>query len=188
MAAINSTMLPLGTRAPSFALPDPEGTVHALDGAASAPATVVLFICNHCPYVKHIRRELAAVTKRLIDRGAAVFAIQSNDVDSYPDDSPARMAEEARTFGYSFPYLYDESQDIAKAYSAACTPDIFVFDRDLRLVYRGQFDDSRPSNGRPVTGADLESAVTAVLDGRPVAADQRPSIGCSIKWKPGNEP
>lgn len=188
MAAVNSTMLPLGTKAPSFWLADPDGKIYSLDDAADAPATVVLFICNHCPYVKHIRPQLAEVTQRLIDRGVAVFAIQSNDVASYPDDSPVNMAKEARTFGYSFPYLYDESQSVAKAYSAACTPDLFVFDRDQRLAYRGQFDDSRPSNGRPVTGSDLEAAVVAILDGRPVPADQRPSIGCSIKWRPGNEP
>lgn len=188
MAAVNSTMIPLGTKAPSFSLPDPEGKIHSLADAAGAPATVVLFICNHCPYVKHIQPELAVVTQRLMARGVAVFAIQSNDVASYPEDAPAKMAEAARTFGYPFPYLHDETQAVARAYSAACTPDLFVFDDHLRLAYRGQFDDSRPRNRLPVTGADLEAAVRAILDGRPVPAEQKPAIGCSIKWKPGNEP
>jgi peroxiredoxin len=188
MAAVPSTMLPLGTEAPPFSLPDPDGALHSLDDAAGAPAVVVMFICNHCPYVKHIRAGLAAVTARLIHNGVAVFAIQSNDVVAYPDDAPDAMAAEVRRAGYVFPYLYDESQQVAKAYAAACTPDLFVFDAERRLVYRGQFDDSRPGNTVPVTGADLEAAVDAVLEGRPVAAEQKPSIGCSIKWRPGNGP
>jgi hypothetical protein len=149
---------------------------------------VVMFICNHCPYVKHIRRELALVTQDLAGRGVAIVGIQSNDAASYPDDAPDKMAEEARTVGYMFPYLYDEGQDVAKAYRAACTPDFFVFDADRRLAYRGQFDDSRPSSGTPVTGADLRAAVDAVLTGEPVPDPQLPSMGCNIKWKPGNEP
>jgi peroxiredoxin len=188
MAAVSSVMLPLGTEAPTFSLPDPSGTVHSLRRESDAPATVVMFICNHCPYVQHIRPTLAAVTKRLLDRGVEVFGIQSNDVASYPADAPDRMAAEAQEFGYAFPYLFDESQEVAKAYRAACTPDFYVFDRGQRLAYRGQFDDSRPANDRPVTGEDLEAAVTAVVEGRAVPAPQRPSLGCSIKWKPGNEP
>jgi peroxiredoxin len=186
--AATSTMMPLGTEAPAFRLPDPAGEPHGTDDAERAPALLVMFICNHCPYVKHLRRELALLADRWQQRGVAVFGINSNDADAYPDDAPARMAEEARTIGYTFPYLVDESQGVAKAYGAACTPDFFLFDADRRLVYRGQFDDSRPSNGKPVTGADLKAAVDAVLDGTPVSDDQRPSMGCGIKWKPGNAP
>jgi peroxiredoxin len=186
--AATSTMMPLGTEAPAFRLPDPAGELHGTDDAAGAPALLVMFICNHCPYVKHLRRELALLTDRWQQRGVAVFGINSNDPAAYPEDSPEHMAEEARTVGYTFPYLVDEAQEVAKAYGAAGTPDCVLFDADRRLVYRGQFDDSRPSNGQPVTGADLKAAVDAVLDGRPVPDDQRPSMGCSIKWKPGNEP
>jgi peroxiredoxin len=188
MVRTNSQMVPLGTEAPDFALPDPDGRVWARDDFAAAPVLVVMFICNHCPYVKHIRRELALVTQDLAGRGVAIVGIQSNDAASYPDDAPDKMAEEARTVGYTFPYLYDEGQDVAKAYRAACTPDFFVFDADRRLAYRGQFDDSRPSSGTPVTGADLRAAVDAVLTGEPVPDPQLPSMGCNIKWKPGNEP
>jgi peroxiredoxin len=188
VVAVPSTMLPLGTSAPDFALPDPEGRIHRLADADGAPATVVLFLCNHCPYVKHIGRELALVTQRLLAKGVAVFGISSNDVEAYPDDAPDKMAEAARAYGFDFPYLYDESQEVAKAYRAACTPDLFVFDADHRLAYRGQFDSSRPRNDEPVTGADLRAAVDAVLAGTPVPEPQIPSIGCGIKWKPGNEP
>jgi peroxiredoxin len=186
--ATTSTMLPLGTGAPGFSLPDPAGRQWSRDDLADAPGLLVMFICNHCPYVKHVRRELALLTQRWQERGLAVVGVQSNDWDAYPDDAPERMADEARTVGYTFPYLVDESQDVARAYGAACTPDFFLFDGDRRLVYRGQFDASRPGNGLPVTGADLRAAVDAVLDGRPVDTDQRPSIGCSIKWRPGNAP
>ncbi len=188
MALTSSNMLPLGTKAPDFQLPDTTGRIVRLSDFAEAPALVVAFICNHCPYVKHIRAGLAAFGRDVQARGVAVVAINSNDVASYPEDSPERMAEEVRNAGYSFPYLYDESQEVARAYRAACTPDFYLFDRDRRLVYRGQFDDSRPGNGVPVTGRDLRAAVDAVLAGRPVAAIQKPSTGCNIKWKPGTQP
>jgi peroxiredoxin len=188
MAATASTMLPLGTEAPDFELPDTDGEIHRRDDFASAPALVVAFICNHCPYVVHIRREWARVAKALQERGVAVVAIAANDVEAYPQDGPKGMAEEARECGYTFPYLFDETQEVAQAYRAACTPDFYVFDRERKLAYRGQFDDSRPSNGTPVTGADLTAAVDAVLAGRPAPEDQRPSMGCNIKWKSGNEP
>jgi thiol-disulfide isomerase/thioredoxin len=149
---------------------------------------LVLFICNHCPYVKLIRDELARLGREYQTRGVALVAINSNDVANYPDDSPAKMAEEARLAGYTFPYLFDETQAVAKAYRASCTPDFYLFDRERRLVYRGQFDDSRPGNGVAVTGRDLRAALDALLSGKPVLSDQKPSLGCNIKWKPGNEP
>lgn len=183
MVETQSTMLPLGTKAPDFRLPDPQGRWVSSDDFKSAPALLVVFMCNHCPYVKHIQSRFAELAKEYQARGLAVVGINSNDVESYPDDSPEKMAEEIRRVGYTFPYLYDESQEVAKAYHAACTPDFFLFDRDRRLVYCGQFDDSRPRNNRPVTGADLRTALDAVLEGRPVPADQRPSAGCNIKWK-----
>jgi thiol-disulfide isomerase/thioredoxin len=145
-------------------------------------------MCNHCPYVRHIQARFAELAREYQARGVAVVGINSNDVESYPDDSPEKMAEEIQRVGYTFPYLYDESQEVAKAYHAACTPDFFLFDRDRRLVYRGQLDDSRPRNSRPITGADLRAALNAVLEGSPVPTDQRPSAGCNIKWKPGNAP
>ena len=188
MANTPSTMAPLGSSAPSFSLPDPAGTIVSLDDFAGRSALLVMFLCNHCPFVRHIRGALAQFAREYQARGMAVVAINSNDVSTYHDDSPERMAAEAREAGYSFPYLYDESQAVAKAYGAACTPDFFLYDRERRLVYRGQFDDSRPGNGRPITGADLRAAADSVLAGRPVAAEQRPSIGCNIKWKRGNEP
>jgi peroxiredoxin len=181
--AVSSTMLPLGTPAPDFTLPDTTGRMVALADTEGAPATLVVFLCNHCPYVQHLAASLAAVTGDLIDRGVAVFGISSNDPEAYPDDAPDRMAEEAARRGYRFPYLFDESQDVARAYSAACTPDFFLFDAERRLAYRGQYDSSRPGNGEPVTGSDLLRAADAVLAGAPVDADQRPSIGCSIKWR-----
>lgn len=181
--AETSTMLPLGTQAPHFRLPDPQGKQTSSDDFRGAPALLVAFICNHCPYVKHIRSRFAAFAKEYQARGVAVVAISSNDVENFPEDSPEKMAEEIVQAGYTFPYLYDESQEVAKAYHAACTPDFFLFDRDHRLVYRGQFDDSRPKNGLPVTGSDLSAALDAVLAGRPVPGDQKPSVGCSIKWK-----
>jgi thiol-disulfide isomerase/thioredoxin len=154
----------------------------------ATPALVVVFMCNHCPYVKHVRDGLAKLARDYQPQRVAMVGISSNDVANYPDDSPAKMAAEAKSAGYVFPYLYDESQAVAKAYNAACTPDFYVFDKDQRLVYRGQLDDSRPGNGMPVTGKDVRSALDAVLSGQPVSPTQKPSIGCNIKWKPGNEP
>jgi len=188
MALTPSTMLELGTPLPAFRLPDPQGKMIASSDFSDSPALLVAFLCNHCPYVKHLRRELAQFAGDYRDSGLAIVGINANDVSSHPDDSPEKMAEEIEQAGYVFPYLYDESQAVAKAYRAACTPEFYLFDADRRLVYRGQFDDSRPESGRPVTGADLRSAVDAVLAGRPVAPDQTPSVGCNIKWKPGNEP
>jgi peroxiredoxin len=184
MALTPSTMLPLGTPAPGFRLPDTEGTIVSLDDFQKTPALLVIFLCNHCPFVKHVRHELATLTREYGAKGVAAIGINANDATAYPDDSPERMAQEKAEVGYPFPYLYDESQEVARAYQAACTPDFFVFDRGRRLVYRGQLDDSRPSNGLPVTGKDLRAALDAVLAGRPVPEPQRPSIGCNIKWKP----
>ncbi|MBT8440866.1 MAG: thioredoxin family protein, partial [Gammaproteobacteria bacterium] len=155
---------------------------------AGAQALVVTFISNHCPFVKHLREELSAFGRECASKDVAMVAIMSNDITTHPADSPEKMREEAQNFGYVFPYLYDESQETAKAYRAACTPDFFLFDKDRKLVYRGQFDDSRPSSDAPVTGADLRAAVDAVLGGGAPAAEQKPSIGCNIKWKAGNEP
>jgi len=188
MSLTPSTMLPLGTEAPDFRLPDPAGKLVARDDFAGAPALLVAFLCNHCPYVKHIQAGFAAFARDAAVRGLAIVAISSNDVGSHPEDAPPRMAEEAKHAGYVFPYLYDESQAVAKAYRAACTPDFFLFDGARRLVYRGQFDASRPGNRIPVSGADLRAAVDAVLAGRAASSDQKPSIGCNIKWKPGREP
>jgi peroxiredoxin len=188
MALTPSTMLPLGTKAPDFRLPEAGGEIVALNSLRGAPALLLFFVCNHCPYVKHVRHELAALAREYQEQGVAVVGISSNDAVAFPADSPQLMVVEKQEIGYPFPYLFDESQDVAKAYHAACTPDFYVFDRDLRLVYRGQMDDSRPGNGIKVTGKDLQAALDAVLAGRPVATDQRPSIGCNIKWKPGNEP
>ena len=183
-----STMLALGTSAPQFSLPDPDGKIVSLSDFDGAPALVVVFMCNHCPFVKHIAPGLADLAREYQDKGVAVVGVNPNDVANYPDDSPQKMAEASKEYGYTFPYLLDESQAVAKAYRAACTPDFFVFDGDHQLVYRGQMDDSRPSLDLSVTGADLRAALNAVLDGRSVAAEQKPSIGCNIKWKPGNEP
>jgi peroxiredoxin len=188
MAATPSTMLPLGTPAAHFSLPDTEGHVVSLGDAAGAPALLVMFICNHCPYVKHLRGALAELTRDFAPRGVAIVGISSNDAERYPADAPEAMRRERREAGWDFPYLYDATQEVAKAYRAACTPDFFLFGRDQRLAYRGQFDDSRPGNDVPVTGHDLRAALDAVLEGRPVSPQQRPSIGCSIKWRPGNEP
>jgi peroxiredoxin len=188
MALTPSTMLALGTVAPDFRLPDTNGKTVAVGDFKDARALVVAFICNHCPYVKHIRSGLAQFGRDMQGKGVAVVAINANDAKNYPADSPAKMKEEARDAGYVFPYLHDESQSAAKAYRAACTPDFYVFDAARRLVYRGQFDSSRPGNGQTVTGADLRAAVEAVLNGKTVAEKQMPSIGCSIKWREGNEP
>jgi peroxiredoxin len=188
MVRTPSTMLALGTLAPPFDLPDFDGQRHSLGDFAGSSALLVVFICNHCPFVQHMRGEFARFAREFLARGLGVVAINPNDLDHYPQDGPDAMREEARTLGYGFPYLVDTNQAIAKAYRAACTPDLFLFDAQRRLVYRGQFDDSRPGNDRPVTGADLRRAVEAVLSGTPVDADQRPSLGCNIKWKPGAEP
>ncbi|HYN98714.1 MAG TPA: thioredoxin family protein [Actinomycetota bacterium] len=187
MVSVNSTMMPLGSEMPSFELRDPSGQTYQSSSVSGTPL-LVMFICNHCPYVKHIRPRLAEVTKDLAGKGLAVVGINSNDADLYPDDSPEAMRAEAEEYGYTFPYLVDEDQSVAKAFHAACTPDLFLFDSNGRLAYRGQFDGSRPKNDIPVTGEDLVAAAEAVLEGRPVPEDQRPSIGCNIKWKPGNEP
>jgi len=181
-------MLALGTTAPDFRLPDTNGNIISPDDFKGASALLVIFMCNHCPYVRHIRHELADVAEEYQKRGVAIVGINSNDVVHYPEDSPVKMAEEIKNIGYTFPYLYDEAQTVAKAYRAACTPDLYLFDKRRRLVYRGQFDDSRPGNGIPVTGQDVREALDAVLSGKPVSPNQKPSIGCNIKWKPGNEP
>jgi peroxiredoxin len=188
MVAVNSTMLPLGTVAPDFRLPGVNGKIVSSSDFKNAPALLVVFMCNHCPYVKHIRGGLAQLARDYAPHGVAMVGINSNDAVNYPDDSPAKMKDEAKAAGYVFPYLYDETQAVAKAYRAACTPDIYLFDKDQRLVYRGQFDDSRPGNNVPVTGKDLRAALDAVLAGQPIPSNQKPSIGCNIKWKPGNEP
>jgi peroxiredoxin len=188
MVRTPSTMLPLGTKAPDFSLVNVDGRVVSLADFAGAPALCVMFICNHCPFVKHLADALAEFSARYMAQGVAVVAINSNDVANYPADSPEQMVAEAEERGYQFPYLYDETQEVAKAYRAACTPDFFLFDGDQRLVYRGQFDASRPDSGIPITGADLGAAIDAVLAGKQPAQDQKPSIGCNIKWQPGNEP
>jgi peroxiredoxin len=181
-------MLDLGTLAPDFRLPDPLGRMVSRDDFKPAPALLVIFMCNHCPYVQHLRADLAAFGRDYQARGLAMVGINSNDVSEYPEDSPERMAEEAKAVGYTFPYLFDETQQVAKAYRAACTPDFFLFDNARTLIYRGQFDDSRPGTGIPVTGKDLRAAVDAALAGRPISAPQKPSMGCNIKWKAGNKP
>ena len=181
-------MLPLGTTAPDFKLPDTNGKIVSLADFKNAPALLVLFICNHCPYVKHIRAGLAQLARDYTPKGVGIVGISSNDVANYPDDSPARMKEEVKSAGYIFPYLYDETQAVAKAYRAACTPDIYLFDKNQKLVYRGQMDDSRPNSGVPVTGKDLRAALDAVLAGKPVSPNQKASVGCNIKWKAGNAP
>ena len=181
-------MLALGTQAPDFQLPDPDGKLFSLSDFAEQKALLVFFICNHCPFVKHIQGELARMGHDYPVRGVAMVAISSNDVANYPDDSPEKMAEESHNASYSFPYLYDESQSVSQAYRAACTPDFFLFDGQRKLVYRGQIDDSRPGNDIPVTGKDIRSAIDAVLSGQPISDEQNPSLGCNIKWKVGNEP
>ncbi|MCZ6690479.1 MAG: thioredoxin family protein [Planctomycetota bacterium] len=188
MVMTRSTMMPLGSSAPEFSLPDSQGQTVSLGDYSDAPALIVMFICNHCPFVKHVRDELARLTTDYGKRGVAIVGINSNDVENYPDDHPDKMAEEIRAVGYTFPYLYDESQEIAKAYTAACTPDFFLFDKERKLIYRGQMDDSRPDSGIPVTGKDLRAALDAALAGGPATADQKPSVGCNIKWKKGNAP
>jgi peroxiredoxin len=179
-------MLPLGTRAPGFRLPDvtSDRTID-LDDFKNEKALLVMFICAHCPFVKHVQHELAQLGKDYQGKDMAIVAVSSNDASAYPDDAPEGLRKQAAAQGFSFPYCYDESQDVARAYDAACTPDFFLFDRDRRLVYRGQLDDSRPGNAIPVTGRDLRAAIDAVLSGAPVDSRQKPSIGCNIKWKAG---
>ena len=188
MALTALTMLSLGTAAPDFCLPDTEGAKVALSDFDGNRVLLVMLICNHCPYVKHVRHELARLGRDYASRGVGMVAINANDAAAYPEDSPEKMRAEKASAGYPFPYLYDETQEVAKAYGAACTPDFFVFDGDRRLAYRGQLDDARPGNGEPVTGHDLRAALDALLAGQPVAETQRPSMGCNIKWKPGNAP
>jgi len=189
MVMTPSQMLPLGTPAPKFSLPDTRGReVSLYEAEAKAKAHVVVFMCNHCPFVVHLRAALAELGRVCEQQGVAMYGINSNDVVKYPADNPERMAAEVAEQGYTFPYLLDATQEVAKAYRAACTPDFYVFDSDYKLVYRGQFDASRPGNAKPVTGADLRAAIDAVVAGRPVASDQTPSIGCNIKWKPGIAP
>jgi peroxiredoxin len=188
MALTPSTMLPLGTIAPDFRLPDTSGKIVSRDDFKEKAALLVLFICNHCPFVKHVRPELARIGRNYQSRGAGIVAINSNDAEKFPNDSPEKMKVEVADAGYPFPYLFDETQAVAKVYKAACTPDIFLFDKDFKLVYRGQIDDSRPKNEIPLTGKDLRAALDAILEGHAVADTQMPSIGCNIKWKIGNEP
>lgn len=188
MVAVNSTMLPLGTEAPEFSLPDTEGKTVSLSDFKDARAVLIVFMCNHCPFVKHIIGELVKLIKEYQRKGVATACINSNEIESHPEDSPEMMAKIAKEKGFTFAYLYDETQEVAKAYRAACTPDFFLFDKDRKLVYRGQMDDSRPNSGVPVTGKDLRAALDAVLKGGKVPAKQKPSMGCNIKWKKGNEP
>ena len=188
MTQTTSTMMALGTKAPYFSLQDTYENTVSLSDFDQAEALLVMFICNHCPFVKHIREQLASIGAEYQERGVGVAAIMSNDIAIQAADSPDKMQDEVRLVGYTFPYLYDEKQEVAKAYHATCTPDFFLFNKERNLVYRGQLDDARPTNNEQVTGADLRTALDALLSGRPIPASQKPSIGCNIKWKPGNEP
>lgn len=187
MSVVHSQMVELGSPAPDFSLPSTEGTTVSLSDFDESQALVVIFMCNHCPFVQHVGPALSKLAQTYLEKGVAFVGISSTDVEQYPEDDLEHMKQEKAEKAYPFPYLYDESQDVAKAYHAACTPDIFVYDQARKLVYRGQFDDTRPKNGE-ATGADLAQALDAVLNGLPVVSDQKPSSGCSIKWKPGNEP
>ena len=187
--AVASVMLPLGTAAPPFALREVvTGQVYSLDSFSGTAALLVMFLCRHCPYVQHVEQEIAKIGQDYRDSGLGIIGISSNDPAAYPDDAPARLKEMAQRLGFTFPFCFDDSQEVAKAYKAACTPDFYLFDSQQRLVYRGQLDDSRPGNNKPLTGRDLRAAIDAVLAGKPVAGNQQPSIGCSIKWKPGHAP
>lgn len=188
MAETPSTMIPLGTEAPEFCLPSPDGKWVALSDFHSCTGLVVVFMCNHCPYVQMLRESISEFARECQTSGIGFVAISSNNAEKYPDDSPEKMGEEISAFGYQFPYLYDEDQSVARAYKAACTPDFYLFDGQMKLVYRGQYDDARPGNGVEVTGKDLKAAVTALKNQLPVPTAQKPSIGCNIKWKAGNEP
>lgn len=188
MAKVNSTMLPLGTQAPSFSLYDPEGNLFTLDHSSKSNAFLVMFICNHCPFVHHIRKELARLANDYIKRDVSIIAINSNDYETHPGDSPEKMKDEIMEWGYNFPYLVDEDQSVAIAYQASCTPDFFLFDSQQQLVYRGQLDGGRPSNDIPVNGRDIRTALDTLLAGDDVSEEQVPSVGCNIKWKPNNSP
>lgn len=188
MALTPSTMLDLGTEAPGFTLADPEGNSFDLSKQQIDRGLLVIFMCNHCPYVIHIREQLVQRIREYQGQGITVVAINSNDYITHPDDSPERMAQDAKKFGYTFPYLVDEDQQVARAYQAACTPDLYLFDQDRKLVYRGQFDSARPGNTTPVNGDDLTAAVAQMLEGKEIQVVQQPSMGCNIKWKAGNEP
>lgn len=189
MALTPSTMLPLGTPAPDFSLPDVvSGQNVSLSDFDDKKAFLIMFICRHCPYVQHVKKELAKIGSDYSQKDLAIVAVSSNDISVYPEDAPKSLAEMAKEEGFNFSYLFDETQEVAKAYTAACTPDLFLFDKDRKLVYRGQLDDSRPGNNIPVTGKDLRSAIDAVLNDKPIDPNQKPSMGCSIKWKKGNEP
>jgi peroxiredoxin len=188
MSLTPSTMLELGTVAPDFSLATPDGTRYNLKEQHLDKGLLVIFMCNHCPYVLHIRTRLVERIKEFQDKGIEVVAINANDYASYPDDSPARMSEDMQKLGYTFPYLVDEDQSVAKAYRAACTPDLYLFNAEKKLVYRGQFDSARPGNNEPITGNDLADAVEKMLKGKAIDEDQRPSMGCNIKWKAGNAP
>lgn len=188
MALTPSTMLDLGTEAPGFTLADPEGNSFDLSKQQIDRGLLVIFMCNHCPYVIHIREQLVQRIREYQGQGITVVAINSNDYIAHPDDSPERMAQDAKKFGYTFPYLVDEDQQVARAYQAACTPDLYLFDQDRKLVYRGQFDSARPGNTTPVSGDDLTAAVAQMLEGKEIQVVQQPSMGCNIKWKAGNEP
>jgi peroxiredoxin len=188
MALTPSTMLDLGTEAPGFTLADPEGNSFDLSKQQIDRGLLVIFMCNHCPYVIHIREQLVQRIREYQGQGITVVAINSNDYITHPDDSPERMAQDAKNFDYTFPYLVDEDQQVARAYQAACTPDLYLFDQDRKLVYRGQFDSARPGNTTPVSGDDLTAAVAQMLEGKEIQVVQQPSMGCNIKWKAGNEP
>ena len=188
MVMTGSTMVALGTSAPGFSLPDTKGNVVSLNDFKEAPALLVIFMCNHCPFVKHVLSGLVELIKEYQGKGVAVVGVNSNDVESFPEDRPEMMARVAKQAGFTFPYLYDETQEVAKAYHAACTPDFLLFDKESTLVYRGQMDDGRPGNNIPITGADLRGALDAVLEGKQVSDEQKASIGCNIKWRPGNQP
>lgn len=189
MAVTPSTMLPLGTEAPSFRLPDAvDGRTVSLEDFRGGRALLVMFICNHCPFVVHVREELGNLARDYLEKGVGIVAINANSSKTHPQDGPERMRELAHEQGWAFPFLFDEEQAVAKAYRAACTPDFYLFDADMKLVYRGQLDDSRPGNGVPVTGKDLRAAIEALLEGGEIERDQKPSIGCNIKWSPGNAP
>ncbi len=190
MARTESTMLPLITAAPDFALPDTDGSIVKLEDFAGARALVIMFLCNHCPFVKHVQHKIKEIADKYIDEEVAFVAINANDIEKHPEDSPEKMKEEKAALGYAFPYLFDETQEVAKAYHAACTPDFYVFDMGQRLIYRGRMDGASPGNDVPITGEELMEAIDATIEARTLPSDesQKPSIGCNIKWKPGNEP
>jgi peroxiredoxin len=188
MAVTPSTMLPLGTQAPDFELPDTKGNMVKLKDFKNKKGLLVIFMCNHCPFVKHVLKKMVRIIKDYQANGIATVGINSNDVENYPDDNPEKMAQNASENSFTFPYLYDEDQSVARSYKAACTPDFFLFDRNHKLIYRGQMDESRPGNDIPITGSDLTNAMDALLEGKAVNKHQKPSMGCNIKWKPGNEP